>query len=75
MGCTIVNLYFDPVKKANAAPDDPPSPLMALATPEDLRRLWDAFFAAYPVREYRPAYTAKFQTALDAEEAKRAMLN
>lgn len=70
-GATILSLFYDPVKKAHAIPGDPPSELMKRATAEDLERLWTAYFRKYPVREKRPRYTAKFQAALDAEEAKR----
>lgn len=70
-GATILSLYYDPVRKAHAVAGDPDSPLMEMATPDDLKRLWDQYFRMYPVREERPRYTAKFQAALDAEEARR----
>lgn len=72
-GMTVMNLYYDPVKRAHAMPDDPPSELMKTATPDELRILWDQWFATHGPEYKHGLYTAKFTHALKAEAARRGV--
>lgn len=68
-GATIMNLYYSPSKGIHAKQGDPPSPLLAMATAEDLDRLWTAYFQLYPDPRSRVG-TNLFLAAV-REEAKR----
>ncbi len=72
-GTTIMDLFYDPLKGANAMPGDPPSEAMKRATPEEVRTLWDKWFAMHRPQYKHGPYTPKFTAALKAEAERRGV--
>ncbi|WP_373503142.1 hypothetical protein [Aestuariivirga sp.] len=67
-GSTIMDLFYDRANKAHRM-----SPLAAKVTPDDLKRLWDDYFRAYPVPRFRVG-TQFFMAAVAEEAARRGIL-
>lgn len=71
-GMTVMNLYHSP-KGHYAVPGDPPSPHMAKVTPDELKRLWDAYFRRYSNPVSRVG-TKLFLDAVQKEAARRGIM-
>ncbi len=72
-GTTITDLFYDPLKGAHARPEDPPSEAMRQATPEEVRTLWDKWFAMHRPQYKHGPYTPRFAAALMAEAKRRGV--
>ena len=72
-GMTIMNLYHNPAKGADAVPGDTPSPRMMEATQEEIDRLWTEYFRNYPNPLYRVGIKL-FLAAVREEAARRCIM-
>jgi hypothetical protein len=77
-GFSILALYRSPPigdhpNCFNHKVSDPDNPMLAKATPDELRILWDRFFHAFKPGTKYPPFSGKFTHALKVEAARRGV--